>query len=133
MKRVIITKDQIIEALQTENLAVGSWVFQRGFEFCEVCAIGACLRYLGYKKKQIENIGSFLQRNLKENGIRISEMATENDVELLFKGNCFMGALSAYFEGVAKGNREETIAFVKKRFPNKLDITKVVSTTRTIR
>lgn len=125
MKKVTktITKKQVIEALETEPLTLGNfWVYSKIVPDCSVCAVGAVLRRTSFER-------AFRGRN----SMTIGELATKNQyfeglgkVKSLLKSRNWLGALSSYFEGLSCNmlpREKKTIAFVKKNFPAKFQLT----------
>lgn len=123
--QTIITKADVIKALKTERLDTGAFFRE---EWCSVCAVGAVLRKCGVPDDNIGNVGHRMQRYTEsKHSAVLDDTAKMKDVTRLIKADCWLAALSAYYEGVAKGDREKTIAFVKERFPAKLDVTNIVA------
>lgn len=130
MTKTIRRKDVIV-ALNTENLKSGS--FFRGEKGCQVCAVGAVLRKVSFEtwarknKLRLHSVGE---------EATLGEYLSSNPKYLIKEGN-YMGALSCYFEQASDGCRysdtvvlRRTIAFVKKYFPVRFELTLKLSMIR---
>lgn len=119
-----ITRRQVINALRTEPLTHGTWVYQDGFNGpsketeCPVCAVGAVLRKAGLSNYEIDQAGNALM----DNGSVTSDTAV---ADYLANG-LYLNALSCEFESrrihgkalkATKAFRERLITWVKKNLP----------------
>jgi len=131
------TKDEILEALDTENLRPGAWFRHRrrgysNFDDCAVCALGAILRKVSFTKiKEIyppDVAWALVQKNLPRPVI-----AAGGDIDYIFdvsiaNGN-YPNALSNVFEGLCLKEDDIEMArlgcmlFVEGYFPEVLEMT----------
>ena len=113
-----ITKAQVIIALKKEPLTRGSFFggIKRTKKKCEVCAVGAILRYISFET-WAHDIGYNINRVAYA---LTNQIATCQDPKGLIKEKNYLGALSCYFED--NHTKKQCIAFVKKHFPKKLTL-----------
>lgn len=127
---MLITKEEVIEALQKEQLAAGDWIEYWSRPDCHVCAVGAVLR-----KKGIPN------SRISREAVRVTNedsVCVASTQEALDAGH-WLTALSRFFEQMIRSrlsyprffsevkieDREPTaeervqlIEFVEKNLPN---------------
>lgn len=112
-----VTKDEVVRALLTEPLLAPNYFAD--VISCRVCAVGAVLRNCAkMSDKEINHYGD----NLMKVDYDITSYASVRDVKEALEAGNHMAALSAYFEGIARGNREETVQFVLDNFPSEIEI-----------
>lgn len=120
-----VTKEEIIEAIETEPLRAGSWFYDydhtTNFETCSVCAVGAVLRRAGLKERDELDIDLEVCNDEYFGLYKLKDA--------LSCGN-FMGALSIKFEDLSEQVesmdevREKLIKFVKENFPDEVELVK---------
>lgn len=116
-----ISKEQIIQALETEPLKAGEWASPDGLsdQPCEVCAVGAVLRAANWSDDRIRTEAVSLVGNCF--------IGSDNTESALGAGN-YLGALSSYFEriypksGATHETRAALVRFVKEYFPPTINI-----------
>lgn len=117
MKKTI-TKRQVINALEEQPLATGSYFYSDGSKKCRVCAVAAILIKMGFEKEArkrdlLDIIGSIATQDMC---VPFTELKIMDALE----EKNYLGALSGHFE--QNGTRKSAIEFVKKNFPEKLTL-----------
>lgn len=128
MTTIIITKEEIIEALDTEPLATGYWVnfggdfdgtFRKSLGECAVCAVGAI-----FKHKLSGDLSAYaVERHIDELMRHMGSLHDPRQAEEHAEAGRYLQAISCVFEGTAGDmdkRREVTIKFVKEEFPEKI-------------
>lgn len=128
-----ITKDDVLRALETEDLRPGYWWFQEedidGPE-CMVCAVGSLLRMKGVSRLATNGFGDKLQvkwDKRKKNSFYDDrsegldrDWSLYNAREFLSEGD-HLSALSQAFE-YFEGDRDQTKDWVKEHLPSMFEV-----------
>jgi len=123
----IITKKQIIKALQKEPTLKRGWWFgpdpRKPKAKCSVCAVGCILRTMSFETWARENsyspnqLGTIATKHVSCGSIGSWE---KRELKYLSTHN-YLAALSVHFESGHK--RNQCIKFVERNFPDRLAVT----------
>lgn len=128
-KRVIITKEAILNAIYKEPLRGDKFITSR-FEpvagirvydnLCQVCAVGAILRHSNIKNDCISDTGNQLTKH--------EDISLDGRIGPLLEKRKWLNAISVKFEklyaefGDSYKTKEKLSAFIKRNIPNKITI-----------
>lgn len=126
MKKLRITKKQVLKALDTEPLGAGSWISKDPEQgICTVCAVGAVLRLKGQSGSLIERYGNTLLDSL----YIVDSSAGIVDIKESLRDKQYLAALSGKFESMLMESnyptRRQVTAlkkWVEKNFPTWFEV-----------
>lgn len=129
MKKIKITKSQLLDAIETEPLRAGDIIKKVGSEDyndCEVCAVGAILRRKLTHINEVNKLTEVAFSYLDQYGYYCAGYIRR--VPNLLKSKKYLNALSVKFENLSETNsiletRKKLSRWVKRNFPESFTVT----------